>query len=88
MIRVKKENGGKFRVVIEEKGFTTQHLVSLDDGYYEELTQGKISKEELIRSSFTFLLEREPKESILTRFDLKVINHYFPDFEEKIRETL
>ena len=32
------------------------------------------------------LLEREPKESILGRFDVSVIGRYFPDFESAIRD--
>ncbi|MEW6680805.1 MAG: hypothetical protein AB1297_07320, partial [bacterium] len=59
--------------------------VTLDDGYYQDLTKGNITKEELIERSFEFLLKREPKESILSRFNLKVINRYFPEYEEDIR---
>jgi len=40
--------------------------------------------EELVRRSFDFLLECEPKESILSSIDLRVITHYFPDYEAKI----
>ena len=32
------------------------------------------------QSSFVFLLEREPKEAILTRFELPVIEQYFPNY--------
>jgi len=39
-----------------------------------------------IKKSFEFLLEREPKESILPRFNLRVINQYFPEFKEEIRK--
>ena len=42
------------------------------------------SAEELVRRSFEFLLEREPKESILSRFDLTVISRYFPEYERLI----
>jgi len=34
-----------------------------------------------VRESFRFLLEREPKESILREFDLSVIKRYFPDYD-------
>ncbi len=34
---------------------------------------------------FAFLLEREPKESILRRFDVSVIASYFPEFETEIK---
>ena len=56
----------------------------MNDDYYHLLTQGRISKEELIRASFQFLLERESKESILAKFNLKLIKSYFPEFEREI----
>jgi hypothetical protein len=87
MIEIKKKSQNEFAVVVEGEGDKTQHIVSLDDDYYYLLTQGKIDKEELIRKSFRFLLEREPKESILSRFNLKVIRGYFPEFEEEIRKV-
>ena len=39
---------------------------------------------DLVRRSFAFLLEREPKESILRSFDLPEIGRYFPDYERTI----
>ena len=44
--------------------------------------------EPLLHHSFEFLLEREPKESILRRFDLPLIGHYFPEYEREIRSRL
>jgi hypothetical protein len=32
-----------------------------------------------------FLLEHEPKEAILSRFELPVIEHYFPDYPAALR---
>jgi hypothetical protein len=87
MIEIKKKSGNEFAVVVEEEGSKTQHIVSLDDDYYYLLTQGKLGKEGLIRKSFQFLLEREPKESILSRFNLKVIRSYFPEFEREITKV-
>ncbi len=40
--------------------------------------------EEFIRACFDFLLEREPKESILRSFDVSQIATYFPEFEAEI----
>lgn len=87
MIKVKKKSEHKFIVTVEERKSRTQHTVSLDDEYYQKLTRGRMTKEELIRDSFEFLLEREPKESILSKFNLKVISQYFPEFEEKIEQS-
>ena len=84
MIKVQKKNQNEFAVAVEEKGAQTEHNVTLDDNYWQDLTGGKITKEELIKKSFEFLLERESKESILSRFDLRVINQYFSEFEDEI----
>ena len=81
MIKVEKKNQQEFTVKVEGK----EYNVGLDDEYWQDLTGGKITKEELIKKSFEFLLEREPKESILSRFNLRIINQYFPEFEEEIR---
>jgi hypothetical protein len=37
-----------------------------------------------VADSFAFLLEREPKESILREFDLSVITRYYPEYERAI----
>jgi hypothetical protein len=85
MIEVTKRNGDEFEVTVEEGGSSTSHTVTVDDDYHRKLTGGEISKEELVRRSFEFLLEREPKESILSRFNLKVITRYFPSYGTEIR---
>jgi len=68
MIKVEKKNQQEFTVKVEEK----EYNVGLDDEYWQDLTGGKITKEELIEKSFKFLLEREPKESFLPRFNLRI----------------
>jgi hypothetical protein len=85
MIEIKKKSEHEFFVCVKEEKTETEHLITLDDDYYKKLTNGEISKEELIKRSFEFLLERESKESILSKFDLKVIKNYFPEYEKKIR---
>ena len=84
MIEVKKKNAGQFLVIVDEGNSKTEHNVELDNEYYQKLTSGKITEGELIKKSFQFLLERESKESILSRFDLRVIKRYFPEYEKRI----
>ncbi len=86
MIEVKKKNEEEFLVTVEEGGSRSEHTVTLDDDYHHHLTGGRITKEELIKKSFEFLLRRESKESILSRFHLKVINRYFPEYEKEIKK--
>ena len=87
-IEVEKTGNLEFRVRIIEKGSESTHHVSMKQDDYARLTGGKIEPEELVRRSFEFLLEREPKESILSRFDLSVISRYFPEFEREIKRKL
>jgi hypothetical protein len=86
MITVNKITDNEFRVTVEEGNSRTEHRVTLVDSYYKRLTGGKITREELIKKSFEFLLERESKESILSRFSLDLINRYFPEYEKKITQ--
>ena len=74
-----------FNVTLEEKGSSSTYSVTVDEVDYERLTHGNIKPEELVRKSFEFLLARESKESILKQFNLSVISHYFPEYEQTIK---
>ncbi len=83
-INITKQDENTFVVeVVEETA--TKHIVTVKDEDHQRLTEGKISKEELLKRSFEFLLKRESKESILSSFDITVISRYFPEYEEEIR---
>ena len=62
-----------------------KYKVRLETEYYEKLTSGKLTPEDLVKKSFEFLLEREPAGSILQEFNLSVIQKYFPEYEEIIK---
>ena len=63
---------------------TTTHEVNVQAAYALKLSGGNISTAELVEKSFEFLLQRESNNSILRRFDLSVITHYFPEYEREI----
>jgi len=79
---------GAFRVRVTEGATQSAHRVTLKPEDYARLTSGKMEPAELVRRSFEFLLEREPKESILRQFDLAVIARYFPEFDREIERRL
>jgi len=83
-IRVQRLNDIQFRVEVHEGASISSHTVtaSADD---LQRYGGDVQPETLIEKSFEFLLEREPKESILRAFDLPVIEQYFPDYPKNIR---
>jgi hypothetical protein len=87
-IEVEKVDSSHFRVRVIDAGSETTHQVTLDPKDHARLAGEAVDPQELIRKSFQFLLEREPKESILSRFDLSVISRYFPEYEREIKKRL
>ena len=77
------EEGWIFEVTVSN-GDSTTHSVNLTKEYYHHLLLSDTTPTKLVEGSFRFLLEREPKEMILRTFDLKIISHYFPEYERKI----
>ena len=85
MIIVNTIDSTNFEVIVEGNP-TTTHQVSVTHLYYEKLTDNRVTPEELIEASFKFLLERESNSSILPRFDLPIIERYFPEYEKTIKK--
>lgn len=77
-----------FEVTIQEDGGHTQHAVTLARNDWMRLAGPDHTPEQCVQAAFRFLLEREPKESILARFDLPLIGHYFPEFEQELKRYL
>jgi hypothetical protein len=78
---------GTYRVVVREGAGSTTHEVTASDEVVRRYG-GDAEAESLVRASFEFLLEREPKESILRSFDLPVIERYFGDYPRAIKGYL
>jgi hypothetical protein len=78
-IVVRHNDGNSYTVIVEEGTSATSHAVTVWPSDIERYAPGA-DPERLLEASFRFLLTREPKESILRRFDLAVIEQYFPEF--------
>jgi hypothetical protein len=66
----------------------TRHEVLVGQDDLARLAPGHYDPEELVTASFAYLLEREPREAILRRFELPVIERYFPGYESHIRRQM
>lgn len=75
-------------MTVSADGTTTEHRVSVSRDELGSLAPAADDPTELVASSFGYLLEREPKESILTRFELSDIERYFPTYRTDIRRRL
>ena len=79
------DEGFSFNVAIEEAGSRSTHHVTLSRQDHRELGVETESPEQFVRRCIEWLLERESKDSILSRFDIREISHYFPKFRGEIR---
>jgi 5-formyltetrahydrofolate cyclo-ligase len=83
---VGEEEGRKrFVVTVSKAGDTSTHHVTLSREDYERWGINASDPAGFIRRCFEFLLEREPKESILSQFDVSDIPSYFPEFDREIQ---
>jgi hypothetical protein len=77
-----------FEVIVRDGRGETRHQVTMAEQTVERLTAGKHTPERCLEAAFRFLLDREPKESILTCFDVTAISRYFPEFEHELPRYL
>ncbi len=86
-IQVAHRGGAIYDVTVEDERGSTTHEVTVWPSDVARYAPGALP-EDLLQASFAFLLEREPKEAILRRFELPVIERYFPDYPAQIRRSL
>jgi hypothetical protein len=77
-----------FEVTVRDGRGESRHRVTMSREVCERLTAGRYTPEAVLEAAFRFLLDREPKESILGRFDVTVISRYFPEFERELPRYL
>ena len=83
-ISIKKLTDDVFQVTVADS-MTTTHEVTVTDQSLTDLTENKMTKTQLLKFSFNFLLDREPNTSILSTFDINVISKYFSDYRVEVR---
>ena len=78
-------NGWHCTVVVGTDALATRHDVTVSSEVLERMRPGAPDPARLVEDAFSFLLTREPRESILRSFDLPVIGRYFPEWESVMR---
>ena len=79
--------GWRCRVVVGDDAGATTHDVLVDRETLEDLAPAA-TPEVLVAESFAFLLEREPRESIMRDFELPIVGRFFADYPAEIRRRL
>lgn len=78
-IDVTHEEGNVYRVLVSDETGSSTHMVTVMPSDVWHYAPGA-TPEELLEAAFEFLLAREPRTAILARFELPVIERYFPEF--------
>ncbi len=86
-ITVTKTADGEFQVDVRDAEDETHHAVRADEATIEKFGHGQPA-ETVVETSFRFLLEREPKVSILGNFELSIIGKFFPEYEAEMERRL
>ena len=81
------ESGWHCTVTLGDDAGATIHEVTVDREVLEDLAPGA-TPEEVVRVSFEFLLEREPREAIMRRFELPIIGRFFGDYRDEMLRRL
>jgi hypothetical protein len=81
-------DGHRCSVRVGDDAGATHHEVRVRQSDLGGFGFDAVRPEDLVRESFQFLLEREPREEILSRFELMDIARYFREYPIEIRKRL
>lgn len=76
-------DGYTFEVEVHDDVGASRHTVKVDEEDYMRLG-GDVPPDRFVEACFEFLLDREPKDQIMSRFEVRTINDHFPEFEDEI----
>jgi len=80
--------GFRCHVTVGDDPGATHHEVRLTHADLRRFAPGSADPVALVTASFHYLLEREPRESILRAFDLPLIERYFPSYPGDVVDRL
>ena len=79
LLVIQKISADEFLVTVN-KNIVTNHIVFVTDAAHKKFSNGVLTKEQLLKKSFLFLLQKEEQTSVLKQFYLEDIEDYFPEF--------
>jgi len=70
-----------FEVVVRDARSESRHRVTMQADDAARWAKFGAEPTHCVKAAMQFLLDREPKESILGGFDMRIIRRYFPEFD-------
>ena len=79
------KNHWRYEVQVKEKGQRHSYDVTLSWSDYDLWSHGRVAPEKVVHAAFKFLLQREPADDILSKFDCSLIRRYFPEVDTELQ---
>jgi hypothetical protein len=73
-----------FDVVVRDARGESRHRVTIEADQAQRWAKIGAEPSDCVKAAMQFLVDREPKESILSAFDMRVIRRYFPEFDDAL----
>src|ERR1700735_994094 len=75
-------SGFTFDVIVRDLRGESRHRMTIEANEAERWAKLGAEPSRCAEAVIRFLLDREPKESIMSAFDIRVVRRYFPEFDE------
>jgi hypothetical protein len=75
-------SGFTFDVIVRDLRGESRHRVTIEANEAERWAKLGAEPSRCAEAVMRFLLDREPKESIMSAFDMNVVRRYFPGFDD------
>jgi hypothetical protein len=81
-------SGFTFNVIVRDLHGESRHRVTIEANEAERWAKLGAEPSRCAEAVMRFLLDREPKKSILNAFDTNVVRRYFPGFDDEFPSYL
>jgi hypothetical protein len=71
-----------FDIVVRDARGESRHRVTIEADEARRWAELGAKPSHCVEAAMRFLIDHEPKESILSAFDISVIRRYFPEFDD------
>ena len=75
-------SGFTFNVIVRDLHGESRHRVTIEANEAERWAKLGAEPSRCAEAVMRFLLDREPKKSILNAFDMRIVRRYFPGFDD------
>jgi hypothetical protein len=77
-----------FDAIVRDARGESRHRVTMQADEARRWAKLGAEPSRCVEAAIRFLIDREPKESILSAFDMRVIRRYFPEFDAALPDYL